>query len=271
MKRDILKSVFRTNKPIIGMAHFKALPGSPLYNEEDGGIDGILESIKNDVISLQEGGIDAIMFGNENDRPYQTKVSPVTIATMSYLIGRVKPLIKVPFGVDVLFDPIATISVAKATGAAFAREVFTGAYFGDMGIWNTSCAETFRFKEAIKANCILTMFNINAEFAHSADRRTIEEIAKSVVFSSLADVLLISGNITGEQADIMYIKKVKEVVSDALVFVNTGVNINNVSKMLEVADGAIVGTSLKRNGITWNEVDRERVVKLMEKVKEIRK
>ncbi len=271
MGEEVLKTVFKTEKPVIGMAHFKALPGSPLYSEENGGIKDILKSVEKDIISLQEGGVDAIMFGNENDRPYQTRVSSVTIATMSYLIGRVTPLIKIPFGVDVLFDPIATIAIAKATGATFIREVFTGAYFGDMSIWGTNCAEAFRFKDAIEAKNILTMFNINAEFAHSADRRTIEEIAKSVVFSSLAEVLLISGNITGEEADIMYIKKVKKVVPGTLVFVNTGVNINNVSKMLEVADGAIIGTSLKKNGITWNEVDKDRVTKLMKKVKKIRK
>lgn len=270
MKRDILKSVFRTNKPIIGMAHFKALPGSPLYSEEEGGIDSILESIKNDVISLQEGGIDAIMFGNENDRPYQTKVNPITVATMSYLIGRVAPIVKVPFGVDVLFDPMATIAVAKATGASFAREVFTSAYFGDLGIWNTNCAETLRFRNAIKGNNILTLFNINAEFASLADSRSIEDIAKSVVFSSLADVLLISGNITGEEVDISSIKKVKETVPESLVFVNTGVNVNNVSELLKIADGAIVGTSLKKGGITWNEVDKNRVVDLMREVKKIR-
>lgn len=268
-KNKIIQNLFGIKKPIIGMVHFKALPGSPLY-EDKLGLEAILDSIKSDIISLQEGGIDAIMFGNENDRPYQKKVDPVTIATMSYMIGKVKSMISVPFGVDVLFDPIATLALAKATGASFAREVVTGLYFSDFGIWDTNCAEVLRYKDFIKANDIVLFYNICAEFSSIADNRSIEDIARSTVFSSLAEVLLVSGKITGEQVKISALEKVKKNVPNQVVFANTGVNLNNVSKILEIADGAIVGTSLKKNGITWNEVDKNRVSKLMEKVKEIR-
>jgi len=268
-KEDILKKVFKTNKPIIGMAHCKALPGSPLYDEEDG-INSILESLEKDVICLQEGGIDAIMFGNENDRPYQTKVSQVTIATMSYLIGRIAPLIKVPFGVDVLFDGMATLAVAKATGSSFAREVFTSVYGSDLGLWNTNCAEALRYKDFIKGNDIITLFNINAEFASTIENRPIEDIAKSVVFSSLPDILLVSGNITGEEIDINSLEKVKKAVPETPVFVNTGVNIDNVLKILNIADGAIVGTSLKKDSITWNEINKNRVIEFMKIVRKFR-
>jgi membrane complex biogenesis BtpA family protein len=270
MSNEIIKSIFKINKPIIGMVHFKALPGSPLFNDKEG-IENMLILINKDIEALQDGGIDAIMFGNENDRPYQTKVSEVTIATMSYLIGRVRQKIKVPFGVDVLYDPRATIAVAKATGASFIREVFTSVFAGDIGLWNTSCGEVLRYRDAIKGNNIITMYNINAEFASTLETRPIELIAKSVVFSSLPDILLISGSMTGDIAAASYIEKVKKAVPDILVFINTGLNLNNISEMLQIADGAIVGTSFKKDGITWNPIEKIRVIELMEKVKEIRK
>lgn len=269
MRKDILKSVFKTNKPIIGMAHFKALPGSPLYDDNKG-VPDILKAIEKEVINLQEGGVDAIMFGNENDRPYLTNVDTITTASFSYLIGKVSDIIKIPFGVDVLFDSKATFAIAKAVGCSFVREVFTGTYVGDLGLWVTNCGEIMRYRDRIKGNNIVTMFNINAEFVNSIDKRSIENIAKSIVFSSLPDILLVSGNITGEKTDLSIIEKIKKVLPDTPVFANTGVNIHNVSEVLKIADGAIVGTSLKIDGITWNPIDKIRVIELMEKVKEIR-
>lgn len=111
---------------------------------------------------------------------------------------------------------------------------------------------------------------ISAEFAYSLDRRPLEEIAESVVFSSLADVILISGPKTGTPPSVEVIQKVKEKVKDVPVFVNTGLNMENAKELLKVADGAIVGSSLKKEGVTWNPVDKERVKKLMKVVSEIK-
>jgi len=269
LEEEIFKSVFKTSKPMIGMVHFKALPGSPLYDKE-AGINGILKSLEKDLIALQEGGIDAVMFGNENDRPYQLKASPATVATMSYVIGKLSSIIEIPFGVDVLWDPISTLAVAKATGASFVREIFTGVFGGDLGLWNTDCGEALRFRRAIDADDLILLFNINAEFSTYIGTRSIEETAKSVVFSSLADVICVSGGITGEEVNLSILKKVKETIPGTKVFANTGVNINNVEQILRIADGVVVGTSLKRDGITWNEVEKDRVINLMQKANKTR-
>ena len=90
------------------------------------GINGTLKSLEKDSIALKEGGIDTVMFCNENGSPYQLKTSSVTVVTISYGIGKLSSMIEVPFGVNLLWDPISTQSVAKATGASFVREIFTG-------------------------------------------------------------------------------------------------------------------------------------------------
>jgi len=41
--------------------------------------------------------------------------------------------------------------------------------------------------------------------------------------------------------------------------------------MLSVADGCVIGSSLKYDGITWHNVDPDRVKKFMDKVNMIRK
>ncbi len=263
-----VEDLFKTSKPIIGMVHFPPLPGSPLYDDSKG-MDYIVERIRHDLEALQKGGVDAVMFCNENDRPYKFDADFSTVSAMAYVIGKVSEDIKVPFGVDVLWDPMAAIAIAKATGASFIREVITGVYVSDMGLWNTSVGDLFRYRKLLDASNVRVFFNISAEFASRLDNRSLEEIAKSVVFSSLADVILVSGPMTGQAPSVEHIERVKEAV-DVPVFANTGVRIENVEKVLKVADGAIVGTSFKKDGITWNEVDEERVRRFMEKVRELR-
>ena len=128
------QDVFGANKPVIAMVHLGASPGAPLYDAEHG-VEGILANARADLRALQAAGFDAVMFGNENDRPYELKVDTATSATMAYVIGRLRDEITVPFGVNVLWDPQSSFAVAAATGARFVREIFTGTYASDMGIW----------------------------------------------------------------------------------------------------------------------------------------
>ena len=263
------KKIFSNSKPIIGMVHLPALPGTPLYSKSTG-IENIINTAKKDLIALQNAGVDAVMFGNENDRPYELKVDISTTATMAYVIGVLKETLKIPFGVNVLWDPISTIALATATGASFAREIFSGLYASDMGLWNPDAAKSLRYRKSLDNENLLLFFNISAEFAHSIDRRSLAERAKSVAFSSLPDAILVSGPITGESADINELASVKKIINTIPVLANTGVNISNVEEILKIADGAIVGSSLKVDGITWNQVDEKRALEFMNKVKEIR-
>ena len=91
-----------------------ALPGSPLY-DADAGIDGLLASAAADLEALQAAGVDAVMFGNENDRPYEYDVDRASTATMAYVIGQLRDRITVPFGVNVLWDPMSTVALATET------------------------------------------------------------------------------------------------------------------------------------------------------------
>ena len=126
-------------KVMIAMAHIGALPGSPLY-DVDGGVGKLIEGVLKDIDALQTGGVDAIMFGNENDRPYVLKAPPEGIAAMTAVIQAVKPHLKIPFGVNYLWDPLASVAIAAATGASFVREIFTGLFASDMGLWQADCA-----------------------------------------------------------------------------------------------------------------------------------
>ena len=252
-------------KAVIAMAHIGALPGAPLY-DADGGMDRLIEQVARDVEKLQQGGVHAIMFGNENDRPYRFTATPETLAAMTAVVMAIKPMLKVPFGVNYLWDPIATIAIACATGAAFAREIFTGLFASDMGLWQPSAANALALRRNLGRPDLKLLFNINAEFASSLDARPIELRAKSAVFSSLADAILVSGPLTGHAVDASDLKRVRDALPGTPLFANTGVRIDNVRDIFAIADGCVIGTHFKVDGDTWNPVDGERVKRFMDVV-----
>ncbi|MCY4034609.1 MAG: BtpA/SgcQ family protein [Hyphomicrobiales bacterium] len=261
--------IFKQKKPVIAMVHFGALPGAPLYDSETG-IEGLLAGCRKDLKALQDAGVDAVMFGNENDRPYELKVDTATTATMAYVIGQLRAEITVPFGVNVLWDPKASVALAAATGAQFIREIFTGSYASDMGVWAPSAGEAYRYRARLGASDVAMMFNISAEFAYSMDRRDIADRARSAVFSSMPDAVLVSGAITGEAARMEDLENVKSCLPDTPVLANTGVRHDTVADVMRVADGCIIGSALKIEGDTWNAVDPERAKDFMDRVRALR-
>ena len=265
-----LRETFGTARPIIAMVHLGALPGMPLYDAA-GGMDALVAGAERDVAALQDGGVDGVLFGNENDRPYGTQAQPAQIAAMAAVVAAMKPRLRVPFGVDLLWDPQATIAVAAATGAAFAREVFTGVHAGDLGLWAPDAAAALRLRRALDAERVKLLFTVVAEFAAPLDARGPAAIARSVAFSCLPDALCVSGPLTGRPPRPDDLRAVRDAVGGTVpVLLNTGLRRETVAELLPLVDGAVVGTSLKREGITWNPVDPERVRALMEAVRATR-
>jgi uncharacterized protein len=254
------RNVFGAGKPVIAMVHLGALPGSPLHAAT---LDELVEGAGRDLAALQAAGFDAVMFGNENDRPYEFKVDTASTATMAYVIGRLRPQISVPFGVNVLWDPMASIALAAATGATFVREIMTGTHASDMGAWTPDAGAAMRYRDRLGRRDLALLYNISAEFAWSLDRRSLPDRARSAVFSSIPDAVLVSGTITGEAAELSDLEAVKKVLPDTPVLANTGVKHQTVADVLKIADGCIVGSSLKVDGNTWNAVDPERAKEFM--------
>src|ERR1700743_2064089 len=136
------RSIFPDGKPLIAMAHVPALPGTPLY-DADAGLPGAIAAVRRDVEVLIGAGFDAVLFCNENDRPYQLQAGLESAAAMARVVTECRPA-AVPFGVDFLWAPHCALAVAAATGASFIREVATGAWESDMGIWSPDAARLLR-------------------------------------------------------------------------------------------------------------------------------
>ena len=264
-----LHDLFAVPKPVIAMAHVPALPGSPRY-ERGYGLRRHVERVSADLEHLLAAGVDGVMFCNEDDRPYSLELQPETLAAMAALVAELRPT-SVPFGVDILWNSMAAIALAKATGASFMREVITGAYESDMGVWAPDAAAFARYRTAIDADDVLVMANITPEFASPLGSRTVAERARSAAVSSLVDVLLIAGPMAGAEPDRNAIAEAKAAVGrDLPVLMNTGAKVENIASFLEVADGVVVGSGLKVDGQTWNPVDPGRVTAFMAEVRRAR-
>jgi uncharacterized protein len=263
--RSLLETLFGHAKPVIAMLHLLPLPGRPLYDSK-GGMAAMVDALRRDLDILQDGGVDGLLFCNEGDRPYSLHIDRAPIAAMAAVISELRPHIRLPYGVDLLWDAMAALAVAQAVRASFVREVFTGVYDSDMGLWQPDAAAALDYRRHIGAENVRLFFNIEPEFARPVSPRPIGALAHSVVVSSLADVILISGAMAGAETNLDHIREAKVAVPNTPVLANTGVKVETVRATLAVADGVIVGTGLKRDGYTWNPVDAERVRRFMDEV-----
>jgi uncharacterized protein len=261
MTSSLLRDLFGVSKPIIAMVHLLALPGRPQHDQA-AGLTAIIDAAARDVQVLQEAGVDGLLFCNEADLPYQLTVGPAAVAAMAAVIGELKREISRPFGVNLVWDPIASLAVAQATGASFIREVIAGVYESDLGLMQPDFGAIGAYRTDIGAQSVALFANITPEFASSAGHRTVEERARSAVYLGV-DALLVSGQITGEPTDLKQLCQVKAAVPGTPVLANTGVTATTVGDVLDCADGAIVGTALKAGGITWNAADPARAAQFM--------
>ena len=264
------EEMFKVKKPIIAMLHMGALPGDPLYKRGNS-LKKVVEKAHKDLLSLQNGGVDGILFSNEFSLPYQRKMSFVTPSAMARVIGELMKDIKVPYGVDCISDGLASIELAAAVDAKFIRGTFSGVYVGDGGFYNNDISQNLRRKAALGLDELKMLYFLNPESDVNLDSRKLADIAKSLIFKAAPDGLCISASAAGQEVSTELMTQVKSVSKDVAVLCNTGCKAENIDQKLKDADAAVVGTTFKRDGNFYNEVDIERVRFFMEKVKEYRK
>ena len=235
----------RFGRPLFGMIHLAALPGAPLFG---GSLEAVIDAALADARALGEGGCDGMLFENFGDRPFfKDSVPAETISAMTWVIAAVVREVRLPFGVNVLRnDAISAVAIAAATGAAFIRvNVHTGAMLTDQGMIEGRAAETLRLRARLAPHLLVFADHM---VKHAAPPAPVDEAqaAKELRERGLADAIIISGRETGAEPDAERFARVRAAV-DAPLLVGSGLTEANAA-MFAGADGAIVGTSLKRDG-----------------------
>lgn len=261
-RMDALERLFGVPKPVIAMLHFPGLPGRPRHDRA-AGMRRAVDVVGRDLEVLQAAGVDGVLFCNEADLPYQLRVGPEIPAAMAAVIGELRPTVRVPFGVNILWDAIASLALARATGARFIREVLTGVYESDLGMIEPRIGEIAGYRSAIGGDDVALFDNIQPEFASALGRRTVADRARGAAFLGV-DAILISGPAAGVPFEMSDLAAAKEAVPSVPVIANTGVRADTIADIFAVADEVIVGTSLKVDGSTWKPVDRDRAMRLMD-------
>ncbi|HEY0158606.1 MAG TPA: BtpA/SgcQ family protein [Thermoanaerobaculia bacterium] len=255
LTRDAFASRF-SRRALFGMIHLHALPGAPLYRS----LDEVLEAALADARAIRDGGCDGFAIENFGDRPFtRGRVEAETVAAMTRIIAEVTREVKLPFGVNVLRnDALSALAIAAATGAAFIRvNVHTGAAVTDQGIVEGDAYATLRRRATLAPDVLLF-----ADYLVKHATPMGETSAKDLRERGLADAIIITGSETGAAADPARLHALRDL--DAPLLLGSGLTADNAATF-SGADGAIVGTSLKTNGV----VDAKRVEAVVRAFKRI--
>ncbi|MBV9644896.1 MAG: BtpA/SgcQ family protein [Verrucomicrobia bacterium] len=271
-KVNALTKLFSSSKPLIGTIHCSAFPGSPRYQGES--MKAIIQHAVEEARAYAEGGMNGIIVENSWDLPFlrPEDVWYETVATMSVVADSVREAASVPIGINVLANAgEAAIAVAKASRASFIRvNQWVNAYVSNEGIVQGNSARILRYRSVLQANDVAIFADVHVKHgAHAivADR-PVEEQARDAEFFD-ADVTIATGNHTGDATPIDEIESVRR-GTYLPVLIGSGLSVENAVALLERADGAIVGTSLKHNGEWWGRVSLDRVRALVQEVSRVR-
>jgi len=260
-----MRSLFEKSKVIIGMVHLKPMPGFP---GSSGDMSAIINHAVEDALTLQRGGVDGLIVENIFNRPRQKTVGPETVAPMALAMKEIVEAVDIPVGIKVLFNDVkAELAIVNCTGAHFVRvSVYTDAVVAMAGIIEGCAYEAITYRRMLGAEHIKILADLHIKHAAPLAPRPVEHSAFDAATSGMADGLVVTGQRTGLATNPDDVIAVKRTVPGKLLLVGSGTNIDNVNEILQHADGAIVGTHFKVDGVIENPVDENRVRRFMERV-----
>ncbi len=249
-----LQEIFRTPKPVIGMVHLWPLPGAPGYTGY--GLDTVIEHALADARALADGGCDGLIVENMWDIPFRagSDLPPESVASQAVAARAVRDAVDLPLGINVVHNGgLSLLAIALAAGADFMRVcMFTGKF--DEG----SAVELMRRRKDLHAEHIKIFADVDKK--HSVRFPGID-LATHIEWTRFfgADALIVSGRMTGDAPSLDKVREAKQLAGDRPVLLGSGTDETNVAAFLSVADGVIVGSSVKEGGEIANPVDVERV------------
>ena len=242
---------------LIGMVHLPALPGSPRHCLS---MDTIIDRAVQDALTLRKAGFTAVIVENFGDAPFAAdRIEPVAVASMAVVAREVVRAFAMPVGINALRnDAAAGLGIAAAVGAAFIRvNVHVGVAATDQGIIQGQAADTLRLRQRIGPD-IGIFADVHVKHASPLSQPDIALAAEETAYRGHADALIVSGPSTGRAVDAANLRRVRDAVPDRPVLVGSGATAETIADLLQLADGVIVGSSLKAGGRVEEPVDAER-------------
>ena len=246
---------------LIGVVHLQPLPGSPRWKRD---LERVIQFAMNDALAYEKGGAEALFIENFGDVPFtKHAVGPETVAAMAAAGRAIRAAVRLPIGFNVLRnDARAALALCAACGGSFIRvNVHIGAMLTDQGLLEGNAYDTLRYRRQLCPQ-VEIFADVHVKHAVPLGNGSIAQAAKDCLHRGLADALIVSGQGTGMAADRADLERVRAACPDARILLGSGVTVQNVGEYLDLADGFIVGTSMKTGGRISNPVDLERVAAL---------
>ncbi len=271
LRLDSLDELFGVKNPIIGMVHLWPLPGAPGYSGY--GMDTILDQARRDTEALLEGGVDGLIVENMWDLPFYagTDVQIEAVTAQAVVARKVVEMADVPVGVNVIHNGWqAELAIAVAAGLDFVRVcILTGARLWDTGDLDHGCAANLlRRRKELGAEHLKLFADVDKKHSVPFPGLDLETHIEWTEFYR-ADALIVSGRMTGDAPPLEKVRRAKEAATRPILM-GSGTTAENITEFLKYADGAIVGSSLKVDGVAENAVDVERVRRYMAAVRDTR-
>lgn len=271
LRLNSLDKMFGVKNPIIGMVHLWPLPGAPGYSGY--GMDTILDQARRDTGALLEGGVDGLIVENMWDLPYyvSTDVQMEAVTAQAVAAREVVKMADVPVGVNVIHNGWqAELAIAVAAGLDFVRVcILTGARLWDTGDLDHGCAANLlRRRKELGAEHLKLFADVDKKHSLPFPGLDLETHIEWTEFYR-ADALIVSGRMTGDAPPLDKVRQAKEAATRPILM-GSGTTAENIAEFLKYADGAIVGSSLKVDGVAENPVDVARVRRYMAAVCSVR-
>lgn len=258
-----LKQIFKTNNPIVGVVHLLPLPTSPRWQ---GKLAEVIARAEQEATALAAGGVDGIIIENFFDAPFSKDcVDPAVVSAMTLIVDRLQGMVSIPIGINVLRnDAKSAMAIASCTTAQFIRvNVLTGVMATDQGIIEGKAYELLRYRQQLGAD-VGILADVLVKHARPLGTPNLTTAVEDTIHRGLADAVILSGWSTGSPPTLEDLELASAAAGDTPVFIGSGANWQNISQLMQAADGAIVSSSLKRQGKITATIDPIRVSQFVE-------
>lgn len=259
MKENFLGKGSQT---IIGMVHCLPLPGTIGF---DGDFNKIIDQAVQDAITLEKAGVDAVIVENMGDTPFATNLDIAQIVGLTAAAAKVRDAVKIPIGIDAAFNDCETsLAIAGMCGADFVRvPVFVDTVLFSDGIIYPCARKCMNYRKNMGLEHVKILADVQVKHTHMLNPQITVEMSAKDAASNGADAIIVTGSLIGAETPIDMLQRVQKVVKIP-VLAGSGINAKNIHDQLQIADGCIIGSSLKKDGILTNPIDFDLVKEVVE-------
>ena len=260
------QSLFPRPRPIIGMIALPPMPGYPAFTS----IEALIDVALADLERLERGGVDGVLIENDFDQPHTLVGGAEVHAAMTRVTREVVARARVPVGVEVLLnDWRASLAIAAATGARFIRmDFFVDRVMTRCGPIEPEPAAVLAYRESLHVEQVLIFADLQVKYSTPiGDAKPLAQSAREAEGAG-ADAVIVTSHETGTGPSPDDLRLAR---AGALpVLIGSGLTPENTPALLPLADGAIVGTSLRSGRNATDRVVLAQVTQLMHAVERVR-